>query len=66
MDTAVKTAETGYMQRRLVKVSCTVSDFFGREYDFNNVKWQFCIKVFGKKGRMLPINSYLPSLKTVK
>ena len=34
VDTAVKTAETGYMQRRLVKVGC-----LGESLDYNSVKF---------------------------
>ena len=38
VDTAVKTAETGYMQRRLVKVHCSLYNY--DEYTYSHYIWE--------------------------
>lgn len=49
MDTAVKTAETGYMQRRLVKVQNNEKQINNKEIWFENRGKRFglCIKCVG-------------------
>ena len=61
VDTAVKTAETGYMQRRLVKVRSIVIDFFGGADDLSNVNRQFVVKVLARK-----VGCYLLTVILVK